>query len=149
MPTKTPAVQSVERIEVKDLLEFRKTPEFKKIKGVLMEFGYDSPQPLVIFAIGNKKLIGQLNLAGFKGTQIEDADFLNQLIHFKCNNDAYSIAYGAALVYVVINDVSQMVLYVVPFDRVGKDFCGNDWTSSELPQIFETLKKKHGITWEE
>jgi hypothetical protein len=91
MPTKTPAVQSVERIEVKDLLEFRKTPEFKKIKGVLMEFGYDSPQPEVIFAVGNKKLIGQLNLAGFKGTQIDDADLMDQLINFKCSNDAYSI----------------------------------------------------------
>jgi hypothetical protein len=77
MATKTPAVQSVEWIDVKDLLEFRKTPEFKNISAVMVEAGYngpmveagydgpmveagyDGPSPEILFAIGDEKLISQ------------------------------------------------------------------------------------------
>jgi hypothetical protein len=155
MATKTPAVQSVEWIDVKDLLEFRKTPEFKRISAVMMEAGYDGPMvgagdgpnTEILFAIGDEKLISQLKLKNYSGRTIHDPQMMVQLIHFKCNNDAYMLAYGVALDYVVIQN-DRANIYRVPFDRVGKYFCGNNWTIAELPNIISVIKKKHKLTWE-
>jgi hypothetical protein len=150
MPTKTPAVQSVERIEMKDLLEFRKTPEFKNISAVMVEVGYADLNPeIILFAIGDEKLISQLKLKNYSGRTIHDPQMMNQLIHFKCNNDAYSDIYGASLLYVIVNDAGKAVLYVVPFGQDGKYFCGNNWASAELPNIISAIKKKYKLTWEE
>lgn len=134
--------------EVENLIEFRKTPEFQKISGVLMQFGYNSKHPKLIFAVGTKKLIEQLGLVGWEEKLIEDQGLISQLVNFKVNDEAVSLGYGASLVYIVVYDDGLAVGYVVPFDKDKEVYYGNDWSSNQLGAVLEKVKKK-GVNWEE
>jgi hypothetical protein len=148
VPVNEIPVVKFEYQEVKNLIEFRKTDEFKKISGVLMQFGYNSKHPQVIFAVGPKKLIDQLGLVGYNGDPIDDRELMGQLVNFKVKDEAVSLAYGASFVYIVVNDNGEAVGHVVPFDKNAGVYYGNDWSSDQLGAVFENVKKK-GINWEE
>lgn len=136
-------VKEIQFTKIDNLFEFRASTHDKEIQAVLLVAGIPPEENYeVLFAASKKSFLKHVSLK--TNTPIdEDEELLEKLAHFTAQEDAYGLAYGAALVY--LTQEKEIVGYVLPFDERDDVYQGKQWHSKELRDLIQKISQEYNL----
>ena len=140
-PVETKEIQFA---NIENLFEFRTSTHDKEIQAVLLVAGIPPEENYEILLAASKKSFLKRVSLEINTPIAEDEELLEKLAHFAAQEDAYGLAYGAALVY-LIEGKNEVVGYVLPFDERDDVYQGKQWHSKELKDLVQKISQEYNL----